>query len=345
VPLFISGSDSSAYSRAPELRWTGIWLVAGALAVGVVCGVEEIWRSVGHQPSVVDGPALWSITRGRLGRSPQQIALLGSSRMQLGFSMDTFHRHFRGRPIAMLAINGTNPVAALRDLAKDNSFRGTVLCEITEFGFLSHTWEEQHPYVHFFREAWPHQLFEPQLRAWLQSRWVVLNPSVSLKRFSIELVRHRRLPQPLYVVTHLDRSRSANYRLVDLASHREKTASQRRQLSPVLHSDWLRDVQHVAQLVHSIQARGGKVVFVKFPVTDELWEIDQDQFPKVAYWDSIAPLTGARTLHFMDIPGIQHMEVPDLSHLDAQDADDFTAALLAELEMGGSLSEPTDRSE
>ena len=57
--------------------------------------------------------------------------------------------------------------------------------------------------------------------------------------------------------------------------------------------------------------------------------------PKSQYWDRIADLTGALTIHFQDYRSLSHFECPDLTHLDATDAQDFTKSLVGILKERG----------
>ncbi|MDQ3917245.1 MAG: hypothetical protein M3348_01975, partial [Acidobacteriota bacterium] len=75
-----------------------------------------------------------------------------------------------------------------------------------------------------------------------------------------------------------------------------------------------------------IEKRGGRVLFVRMPVSGPLWERLETAYPKASYWDEFARRTRFRTVHFKDYPGLQ-VECPDYSHLDARDAPRFTAAL------------------
>ena len=78
-------------------------------------------------------------------------------------------------------------------------------------------------------------------------------------------------------------------------------------------------------------ARGGKVVFIRFPTADEHWDLDRAHYPRSEYWDRWANRSKAAFLHFMDVPEMQKFELPDTSHLDERDAPAFTESLLREL--------------
>ena len=68
--------------------------------------------------------------------------------------------------------------------------------------------------------------------------------------------------------------------------------------------------------------------------------MDQDTYPRSAYWDHLAAATGAATLHFQDEPELTRFECPDTSHLDQRDAPAFTAALVDALARDGILEIP-----
>jgi hypothetical protein len=79
--------------------------------------------------------------------------------------------------------------------------------------------------------------------------------------------------------------------------------------------------------VAAIQARGGRVLFVRLPVSGECLAYEEQTFPKQEYWDAFAARTSALCLHFRDLPALAGFDCPDTSHLDRRDAPRFTAAL------------------
>ena len=86
-------------------------------------------------------------------------------------------------------------------------------------------------------------------------------------------------------------------------------------------------VNYVDALVRRIQARGGKVVFVCFPIGGKLWEINERSYPKKDYWDFLASHASGTWIHFSDYPTLSAYNLPDWSHLDADGRSKFTKAL------------------
>ena len=104
-------------------------------------------------------------------------------------------------------------------------------------------------------------------------------------------------------------------------------------------SAWGRDILVVEQWVRRIHARGGRVVFVRFPTTGEHWEMEQEVYAKQLYWDRLPEWTTAETIHFLDTEGLRGFTCPDTSHIDGRDTPRFTEGLLDELVRRGVLPE------
>lgn len=88
----------------------------------------------------------------------------------------------------------------------------------------------------------------------------------------------------------------------------------------------------VEAATRAIQARGGVVIFVRFPSCGERHAREEKSFPRVAFWDRFADRTSGRTVHFSDYPSLSGYECPDGSHLDVRDTEAFTRALAAVIE-------------
>lgn len=295
---------------------------------------------MGHRPSVVDSRELWSFHRSRAsGADRHTLVLLGASRIQLGFSPGVFQREYPRYRIIQLAIDGRQPMAALNDLAGDDSFAGTVLCDVTETSLLPAHRLDQEEYVQFHRrESSLNLRLNAFLRAHLQELTVLLRPSLGLRPIVRSLFTGD-LPRPHYLTTHADRSRLADYSLSDLAAQKKFRVERVREVLsrslPVSDEEWRRAVEEAAGCVRRIEARGGRVIFTCYVMTGESRRLMQEAFPRIPYWDVLAAKSGAATIHFEDVPALRNFECPEESHLDARDVDAYTLALTGEMERLG----------
>ena len=327
-------SCTSSSDRAPQGPWLRTWVAAVVLAAMMLTGLELFWRGEGHRPSTVDDQDLWAVHRGRAqGAAADTVVLVGQSRLQLGFASAAFHARFPEMELVSLALEGHPPLATLRDLSEDESFAGTVLCSVIPLVFERVERESQTPWVeHFHRQTNVNTLLNREIASLVQGNFVVVHPSVRLSRVLVDLALRRPLPRPIHVVTHADRSKSSDYSLLHLASHRARRVARR--TAAYAERDipdpqaWREQVADVVPWLRRIEARGGRVVFLRFPTTDEHWELDERYYPRARYWDQLAEITDAPTVHFADDPRTAEYSCPDTSHLDQRDAPEFTAGLL-----------------
>ncbi len=314
---------------------TALLLTAGALAA-----LEIEWRRLGHRPAVVDGEDLWSYHRERLeGAGRDVVALLGSSRMQIGFIPAVFADVRPGLEVVQLAVAGAGAFATLRDLAKDDGFAGLVICSLSARTLQPTRHEDQQFYVDYYHRAWgPGARAEVILATPLQERLVILQPHLGAQ----DVVRAwlgRRTIEPNFVRTLADRSRVADYDLVDLEKLIVRRARRVRQEmadpGPVDAEEWLRIVREVASFAERIESRGGRVAFVRFPMAGSFAALNGEFYPRKAYWDVFAANVGAIAIHAEDLRGVEQLSYPDESHLAPAAAARFTWLLTHELATSG----------
>jgi hypothetical protein len=346
-----STSSSSAYSadRIPQGSWARTWIAALCLAVLIVAGLESWWRHDGYRASIVDDADLWSLFREQVyGRDGKKaVVLLGASRIQLDIATDEFRRLFPQYHLVQLAIDGRHPLASLKDLAEDERFDGIVICAVTPRSFPKAVRDHQQHYVEHYHERWNLDAKLNRLIAsYLQQHLAILYPRTNLLHSLSVYIDHHGRPRPPYLITHPDRSRSADYTMIDVDAHRRHRIRRVRHFyenARIPDPDaWLAEASDVNVWVDRIQARGGRVAFVRFPTTGETYALDQHYYPKTQYWDRFAAITPAATLHFSDVPALARFQCPDTSHLDYRDTPAFTRALTQALVERGVLERPAE---
>ena len=339
MPSSTSSSDERLLSRG----WLHAWLLSLAAATLVFAGLEALARVVGHETNIRDDLSLWSMERERVYETGSRtVVLLGASRMQLAFSMQTFRDRYPDRALVQLSMNGGYPVAALRDLGEDKRFNGVVIVALSGFALTPERAADQKHFVRFYRKAWTLDAkLNRVIDSWLQNHLVAINPCTEFRRLIGRTLVSRPIPGPYYVRMHTDRSRAADYASVDVADKRRKRLRAARRAysrDPTPIDQWMVGAHQVDDAVRAIQARGGQVALVRLPTTGEHWELDEQNYPRAKYWDRLAEMTSAATVHFADVPEMLELECPDSSHLDYRDTPRFTSLLLNELERQGVLT-------
>jgi hypothetical protein len=273
--------------------------------------------------------------------SSKTIALLGLSQIQLAIATDAIRERFPDYRVVQLAMGARGPVATLADLADDARWRRIVICSANELYLHRDHWADQQEYVDYYhRKSTLDRRLNRLVDCFVQSRLVLVHPRVSFLNTLAGLARDGRFPEMEYLVTHYDRSISADYRAIpDLATLRAQAIENSRRLYAAVGetADWLEDLGAIELSVRRIQSRGGRVVFVRLVSTDESYELSERYFPKTDFWDRFAAETEAVAIHFRDVPTLAGFDCPDTLHLDYRDTGRFTHALVDELVRRGVL--------
>ena len=181
---------------------------SGLLALALLAGLEALWRARGFRPSGTDDRDSWFRQRERLsGREARgTVAVLGESRMQLGFVPSVFRERHPEREIVNLAFAGTAPMATLQDLAEREPFAGVVLCSAQPQYYLPERWRDQEGLAAAFRAEWGfRRRLALEVRTCLQGSRPFRRPQLQPQRILPGLLQ-RRPPAGQYLVIHPVRS-------------------------------------------------------------------------------------------------------------------------------------------
>lgn len=331
----ISSTSSSDRAPAGANPWFSIALTL-LLAAAALGTLEQFWRARGHRPTVIDDEALWCQQRQRAVGS-RVIALVGTSRILLGTSLDRIRLRLPGYEPVQLAIGGKHPLAVLRDLADDESFQGVAIVSVVAQAFERRFVDDQEDFVRACREPWR---LEPRvarlLRTPLEEHLVVMTPRVSLREVGRSVFTSRQLPSPWWVHRNADRSGSIDYALWKPAAPGVRPIRHyyyARSVSPA--AVWLAATAPVEGWIRKIVNRGGSVALVRLPTSGDQWKRDEQHYPRARYWDAFAAQSVAPTFHFSDDLRLASFEQPDDSHVGADDIAAFTDALFEGLQARG----------
>lgn len=327
---------SSTSSSEAWRRWAAIVAIALAFALCASVAVERHWRARGYLPAAIDSMSLWSQQRDRVyARERTPLVLLGASRIQLGIEMPLLRQLLPAYRPVMLAINGHYPLAALRDLADDEAFRGVVLCDIESRGFEPVHREMQQPYVDYYRTRWtPSGRLHRLLLTFWQQHALIANPDfgalASLRRWWTGGA-----PWKSYVRYRRDRSGEADYAGFDAAPYAKAFADGYAQLlasaPPQPPERWLAGLAPVHDWVARIRARGGEVIFYNTPSSGALQTLADTAYPDAQYWSRLGAALDAPTLDYREVPALNALSLPDGSHLDYRDKAAYTRTLVQAL--------------
>ena len=321
-----------------KARWLLTWAFAAAITLGGWVAFEFYWRGQDYQPKVVDSLDLWSQHRARASKSAPslRVALLGASRIQFGLSPPVFRdeTHKMGLNIdaIMLAVNGHYPLAALRDLSEDEAFVGIALVGIDSRGMDRKVWDMQAKHIQNYHHEWsPSRAVHRRMLTRLQEHVLAARPDFAALTLIKRYLDGTGAPYREYVIFERDRAAGTDYRKSDIAAIRGARVADLKKYYPLYTPPtpevWLNEMREVVRWVERINARGGKVVFYREPVSGEHIELDETYFPREKYWDKLIAIMPATMIDFRDYPQLV-IDTPDTSHIDIKDIDRHTRALV-----------------
>lgn len=294
--------------------------------------VESAWRARGFAPAVTDSARLWSAHRWRAeGLEQPGSVVVGASRAQYAMDLPAFADETGWPAPIQLAIQGRSPLPVLRDLAADPSFRGLVIVEVTERILFQRSRQREikaKKRVEQSRELAVNKTagLESALDEWVVGTFAFRNPELAVDRLLfLSQGGYAILPRERWV--EVDRSAKMDFARVGAAGQEQKWLSrlEKEPATPARVRDGI--IAEMKTAANEIRARGGEVVFVRFPSGGRLSALENQKFPREAYWDVLVERVGGPAVHFADYEELRSVPTPDGSHLDLRDTEAFTRAL------------------
>lgn len=340
----------------PQLPWRGLTVVVVLIVMAAATAWEFYCRSLGYGPTLNDNEDLWTMARRRV--QPESVVVIGDSRAWFDVDLDEIEKGLGKRPV-QLAMGGSCAYPVLADLANDENFHGTIICSVVPRLFVAPPgtppMERAEKAVRRTHTQTPAQRVSQSLAMPLEEHVAFLKQEELtldefLKRMPIPNRPGALVPPrlPPYFGT-LDRERRA--RMI------EECARPGSELQRRIQQIWLplftapppptyipKD-QFMAKMkeamevrfrdttaaVEKLRARGGKIVFVRFPHSGALKELEDRTTPRAAIWDRLIKDTGAPGIYYEDFPELNGFNCPEWSHLSAGDSVEFSKRLVPHL--------------
>jgi hypothetical protein len=352
----IHGGPPLEFERPiPPAPWRGIGVVITIIVTAATVAWELYARSLGYAPTLNDNEDLWTLRRHAV--EPESIVIIGDSRAWYDVDLDEFQKGLGKRPI-QLAGGGMCGFPVLEDLANDKNFHGTIICSIVPRLFFappgSPPFERGEKVVKRFHNQTPAQRMSEYLAIPLEEHVAFLKQEELtfedyLKKLPIPNRSGAQVPPrlPPYFGT-LDRERRS--RMIEECSRPASELAKRiQQIWPPLFQPQPptyipKDIfvqkmgeaigkrfHDVVDDVAKIRARGGKIVFVRFPHSGGLKQIEDRDTPREKNWDPLLQMTRAPGIYYSDFPELKDFQCPEWSHLSAGDSVEFSKRLIPHL--------------
>lgn len=357
MPSSTSNSDFDFARPVPDVPWRGVLAAVAIFSVAATVAWEIRARAAGYAPTLNDTADLWSETRAKV--RPDSLVLLGTSRMLFNTDLDVLEAGLGRRPV-QLALVGSSPFPILADLAADESFHGTVLLDVVPAMYFAPAGS---PPMNASEQALQRHRSWNHAQRWSHALGKQVEDHVAFVRQEDltlpKLLEALPIPDragalvapkfPPYFYT-LDRDRRARMvpeaAIVGSPLQQEITAAWTRlfalppppsfipleQFQQMMAQSFEARFRDTARHVARIQARGGKVVFIRMPVTGPLADIEEKLAPRAATWDRLVRENAVPAIHFAEHAELNAFVCPEWSHLSAEDSVEFTRRLVPHLQ-------------
>jgi hypothetical protein len=353
----IHGGPPLEFERPiPPAPWRGIAVTITVVVIAATVTWELYVRALGYGPTLNDNEDLW--TKARRSVQPESIVIIGDSRGWYDVDLDEIQKGLGKRPI-QLAGGGMCGFPVLEDLAADENFHGTIICSMLPRIFFAPPgtppFKRGEKVVKRFHSQTPAQRASEYLAIPLEEHVAFLKQEELtlddyLKKLPISNRPGALVPPqgPPYFGT-TDRERRA--RMI------EECARPGSELAKRIQQIWIplftppppptyipKDVfmakmkdaietrfHDIIAAVEKLRARGGKIVFVRLPLSGELKALEDKTTPRNQTWDPLLKGTGAPGIYFEDFPELAGFNCPEWSHLSAGDSVEFTKRLVPHL--------------
>jgi hypothetical protein len=327
----------------PARSFLAAFCVGLSLGLVALAGYEAFWRRVGLRSELQDTAELWASKRTAAddaGRAA--LAIVGSSRFQLGIDPAALGAALPGSVPLQLAISGSPGLPVLRDLAEDPHFVGDVLCEVTPtstFTPLRVTMKGRPvEWADYARTRPAVAPWEGELRGFAQAHLVILSSGLNTVELIERLAKKRGFPTPPYATFRRDRFRDADYSKVDTkAMLQHWTSGFSNGVNPPNAKEEAVLYATIGDWTRRIESRGGRVVFVRMISSYSVLDVEERFLPSDRYWQRFLQQARVKGIHFSEIPGIEGLRCPEGSHLSGDGARTFSRALARELVARGWL--------
>ncbi len=294
------------------------------------------------RPAYRNSDGQWAEARRRVDRQePNATVFIGSSRTQFDIDLDVW-REETGVHGIQLALEGSNALPILTDLANDEDFGGLLVVGITPplvfipgVGLRAGALER-------YDDETPSQWLGNKLSYPLERRFAFYTSTRSCSRCwtgspggrtgRVSRGSSRRYDASRTCGATASRTCGTGWRPTRSTTRSSPAPGRRswRHLPPppppdVAQAAFEALLEQVAADVAKIRARGGEVVFIRPPSSDWFREFERQATPREMVWESIVGAADAVGIHFEDYPELSDVRTPEWSHLSARDKEPVDA--------------------
>lgn len=334
----------------PVRPWRPILLAALVITILLTAGWELYWRKHWHGAGDYKNTAgLWAQERRKA--TGNATVMIGSSRILFDIDLDIWEEMTGIRPV-QLALEGTSPQIFFNDLIADEDFHGTIIVGVTA-PLLFTGFAYRGDVLDYARDQSPSEWIGHRLSLIVEKYFAFFDEATRPKTmlFYADLPLREGMIKRVDVrkIERMDKDRNTEIwvRLLEDEAYVQRAkdawAYSSAQMAPPPKEDSAPPdpfpqeridavISDFKAGVQKLRARGGDVVFLRFPYEGPYLQVEDFGFPRERFWDPLIAETDAVGVSFHDYPALQGHEIVEWSHLSPDAARNYTRALIPILE-------------
>jgi hypothetical protein len=328
------------YHPKANYPWGGICL-RGLFLCLVFLGVWEcFWRIQGYVPKIVDSYELWSSKHKSLYDNGENgFAMVGASRLMQAIDPDVLREEMPAIYPVQLGRSGGSPLPILKYMAEETDYNGTVVIDVTprilfaEDAFSEKTimkwidrYQEEQKQSPRFLEPY-YEKVELSLRQLAEVIFIFtgdqMNPCEAVKQFL-----NGGLQVPNFWEITGDRRQLMDYSGVDIEAFRKSRTKLAAAAKKLTRKSLFIRLHELNSYVEKIEERGGKVIFLKTPTTQDVKAAEEKRFPSRFYWDMLEKWVSGQKIDCNKIKNLSVFVCSDGAHIDSEQSTKFTTYLI-----------------
>lgn len=297
----------------------------------------ESWPK-GHDLENLD---LWADWRAKVNHlSSEDIVILGSSRGHFDINIHLWDSITGKRPI-MLAYPGSSPYHTMEDVIEKSDFNGLMIISTAPglFYTMKGSWGANrgktlvdHYYDRTYAQKFSSEVYKLIDPLFSYTQGSDLNLRTLMNR--IQLPNRDSVDGPTLWPPMVTMDKYRNIRMIPRME--TDTVLQKQQTDIWYNPDPKNrfadsiDVVlgHYVNLVKEFKAKGGRVAFIRPPVSGYYLDMEPKLFPREKYWERMLKESGSPGYHYSDYEASKSMNPPEWSHLNRKDSDIYTRLII-----------------
>lgn len=347
------------------------FILATIFVLILIVGWEFYWRLQNHTPNIDDNKDLWAFQWSKLDSpNKNQVVFIGSSRILFDIQREVWNKNTKTDAV-MLGVQGATPLPILKHLIEDTDYRGLIVVGVAPDLFFwaseetDFSWKRAQSKLDYYKDRTYAQRINHKLSIPLQKSLAFYRDGDEEWSDDVDLAtllknlrsgdRGGPIPPPFFNFedVQLDRNVEMSAKVsqdtvfantiikawgLDEWEKEIENGKEYKKMQKDIEDKRNKVISYFSKYAKEYIKKGGAIVLVRCPSSGKYRALENRDFPRKHFWDSLTMKTNLPYIHFEDYPQLKGLNIPELSHLTKEDANFFTLELIKIFRKEGIIS-------